>query len=80
MANNFKNMLKFVMLKSCKTFHLIKKLFSNLFSNPRGDSLALQAEKFKKLQKISKKREKSKFYQNIAKICDIKKLKNYSSH
>ena len=37
----------------------------------------LRLKKPKKRQKCSKKLE-SKFYQKIAKICDIKKLQNYS--
>ena len=55
-------MLKLLMLKSCKTFHLIYKLFSNLFSNPRGGYLALKAEKiYKTTKKNSKKLEKQVF-------------------
>ena len=55
MAKNIKIMLKFEMLKFCKTFHLICNLFTNLFVNPRGSSLALEAEKFCKITKNFKK-------------------------
>ena len=37
--------------------------------------MAYEAEKNPKTTKNFKKLEKSKFYQEIAKICDIKKLK-----
>ena len=40
-----KNMLKFVVLKSCKKFHLNWKLYRHPLSNPRGGFLALEAEK-----------------------------------
>ena len=33
------------MLKSSKTFYYIEKLYSNVFSNPRGGSLAFEAGK-----------------------------------
>ena len=69
-------MLKFVWFKLLQDTPI--NLFRNLFSNPRGGSLALKAKKSKKRQKISKKLEKIKFYQKIDKVCDIKKLKNYS--
>ena len=68
-------MLKFMILKSCQTFHYIYKTYSNLISNPRG-SLALEAQTSLKKTKIFKKM--NKFYQKINKICDIKKLENYS--
>ena len=47
------------MLKSCKIFHYIQKIYSNLLSNPRGGSVALEAEQtwkptiFKKKLKIA---------------------------
>ena len=69
---NEKNILKLVMLKSCKKFHLNCKIHSHLLSNPRGGFLALEAEnnlKHKKFQ-IWKKVLSRK----IAKICDIKKV------
>ena len=44
------------MLKSSKTFYYIEKLYSNVFSNPRGGSLALEAGKNdKNFQKTWKK-------------------------
>ena len=56
-------MLKFVMLRSCKTFHLILfkqyKLNNNLISNPRGGSLALTAKKLSK--RLEKKQVKKNF-------------------
>ena len=67
-------MLKFVMLKSCKTFHLIYKLFSNLFSNARGGSLALKAEKIYKTTKKFQKNLKSKF--SIKKLLKVVTMKS----
>ena len=69
-------MLKFVMLKRWKTIHYIYKLYSNLLSNPRGASLALEADKTKKIGKIFKKLEEiAGFIKKNAKIWDIKKWK-----
>ena len=67
MAKNIKIMLKIVMLKSCRTFHLIWKFFSNLFSNPRAGSLALKAAKIKKTTKIFFKKLEKK--QVLSKNC-----------
>ena len=64
------------MLKSCKTINLIQKLYSNPISNPRGSLMALEIEKkLKKEKNFRKNLKKSKFYQKIAKLCEIKKLK-----
>ena len=78
MAKNIKNMLKFVMLKYCKTFQLMQKLIRNLFSNPRESSLDLKSKNSKVRQKNSKNLKKASFIKKIAKICDMKKLKNPS--
>ena len=42
-ANIWKKLLKFVILKSLRTFHYISKLRSNILSNPRGSSVAIEA-------------------------------------
>ena len=39
----FKKLLKFVILKSRRTFHYISKLCSNILSNPRRSSVVLEA-------------------------------------
>ena len=67
-------MLKFVRFKSCKAFHYILKLYSNMFSELRGSSLALEAKKSKRNKKLSKETRKiTKFIEKSAKICDFKK-------
>ena len=55
MAKIVKRMLNFVMLKSFRTFHYLSKLYSKLFLNPRGVSLALEAEKILKNTKVFRK-------------------------
>ena len=79
MAKNTKNLLKFEMLKSCKTFSLIQNYSVTYFQTVEEVPWLLRLKKFK-LQKISKKHEKKQhvLLKKIAKICDIKKLKNYS--
>ena len=69
--------------KNCKKILQNIPLHLEILQQPmfktRGGSLAFEAEKKtkRKRQKFSKL-GKSKFNQKIAKICDIKKLKNYS--
>ena len=41
-ANTFEKLIKFVILKSPRTFHFIDKLSSNILTNPRGSSVALE--------------------------------------
>ena len=67
-------MLKFVMkfvLKSSKTFHLIKKLYSDLFINRRGGSLTLEAEKPQKKTNLQKKNKES-FIKKLLKSVTLK--------
>ena len=72
-ANIVKKMLKLVMLMSYLTFHYIWKLYSNLFSNPRGDSLALSIEKPRKRQKLSQNcRKKAGFIKKLLKFVTLK--------
>ena len=69
-------MLKFEILKSCEAFHYKWKTYSNLFSNPREGSSALEAGETRKLTKMLKKLKKMQVFLKNAKICHIQKLKN----
>ena len=42
-CNNCQRNAKICNVKILKTFHYISKLYSNLISNPRGGSVALEA-------------------------------------
>ena len=77
MAKNIRNMLKFVMFKSCKSFHLSLKIFSNVFSNPKGGSLALEAQNIlKKLKKKFKTTwKKASFIKKLQKFVTLKSWK-----
>ena len=67
----FKKMLNIVMLKSCKTFHFIYKVYSNLISNPRSNPKG----------KINVKNfENCTFCQKNAKIPEAKMLKPFHYH
>ena len=69
-------MLKFVMLKCCKTCNY-KKLCSNLLSNPRGGYLTTRAEKFKKYQIVEKLKKIVKI--SITSRVFVWRTKTYSS-
>ena len=58
LAKIVKKMLKFKMLKFCKTLHCIKNLYSNLFSNPRRFQAPGSGKNPKRKVKIQKKRKK----------------------